>query len=101
MINEKATIAIPYYGSLIRPGRGLEKIFIKGDFDPGMRQLENISVSIWNPKSESRLHKWLASQGVSGIFCSDRNAHYEALLSEEGIWMRDDEDAAMLSPDLV
>ena len=85
MLNEKSTIAIPYYGSLIRPGRGLENIFLKGEYDPNSRQLENVSVSIWNPKNESRLPKWLAAQGIKGIFCRDRNTRYEALLSAEGI----------------
>jgi len=92
MLNEKATIAIPYYGSLVRPGRGLENIYLKGDFDPQSRRLENVTVSVWNPKSEGRLQKWLAAQGIKGIFCRDRNVRYEALLSEEGIWItRDDE----------
>jgi len=92
MLNEKSTIAIPYYGSLVRPGRGLENIYLKGEFDPQSRRLENVTVSVWNPKSEGLLQKWLASQGITGLFCRDRNARYEALLSEEGIWVeRDDE----------
>ncbi len=95
MINEKATIAIPYYGSLVRPGRGLETIFLRGDFDPDSRQLENVSVEVWNPKSEGRLQKWLASQGIRGVFCRDRNARYEEMLSQEGIWMADQDIEAL------
>lgn len=85
MVNEKATIAIPYYGSLVRPGRGLERVYLRGDYNPLSRQVENLSVSVWDPKSEGLLHKWLASQGVTGVFCRERNARYEALLVEEGI----------------
>ena len=89
MINEKSTIAIPYYGSLVRPGRGLENIYIKADFDPSSGQMENVCVQVWDQRSEGRLHKWLSSLGVSGVFCRDRNSRYEDLLSQEGIWVED------------
>ena len=101
MINEKSTIAIPYYGSLIRPGRGLENIFLKGEYDPNSNQLENVSVSIWNPKNEGRLPKWLAAQGIKGIFCRDRNARYEELLSAEGIEMINQDDDQLIDAALA
>jgi len=96
MINEKSTIAIPYYGSLVRPGRGLEHIFLKGDYNPESHQVENLAISIWDSKSEGRLHKWLASQGVKRVFCRDRNARYEALLLEEGIALVEGDQDAVL-----
>jgi len=95
MVNEKATIAIPYYGTLIRPGRGVETIFLRGEFDPKSRQVENLSVEVWNPKSEGRLQKWLAAQGIRGVFCRDRNTRYEELLSQEGIWMAEQNDETL------
>jgi len=96
MINEKATIAIPFYGSLIRPGKGLENIYLQGDYDPDSHQIENLSVKVWNPKIEGRLQKWLASQGVKSVFCRDHNDRYEALLSEEGITVIEQNDLELL-----
>ncbi|PLY03762.1 MAG: hypothetical protein C0624_06590 [Desulfuromonas sp.] len=96
MINEKSTIAIPYYGSLVRPGRGLEQIFLKGDYNPQSHQVENVAVSVWDPKSEGRLHKWLAAQGVKKVCCRDHNERYEALLSEEGITVVDEDQDLLL-----
>ena len=96
MINEKATIAIPFYGSLVRPGRGLENIYLQGEYDPQSRQLENLSVQVWNPKREGRLHKWLAAQGVKSVFCRDHNDRYEALLRSEGIALVEQGDLELM-----
>ena len=80
-------IAVPYYGALVRPDVGLERIFFIAEAGRLSGEWNELGLRIWNPKETPRLAHWLRRMGVGGVICSDRQFRYEEALTEEGIWV--------------
>ena len=88
--NEKKSlsrIAVPYYGQLVRPGVGIEKIYFVAEFKPDSREVRHITLRVWNPHEVPEFAGWLKKKRVSGVICSDTTlkCHYD--FAAEGIWV--------------
>ena len=84
--HDATRIAVPYYGTLIRPGRGFERLYFVADVGVGNEPPRNYSVKVWNRKEFPDLASWATSQGVRGILCSDRYPEFENKLRASGVW---------------
>ena|SRR6266540_985902 len=80
-------VAVPYYGSLIRPNMGLEKVYFVADVDIDAQSLKNLSVKVWNPKIKRELPDWIKKGGISGIICSDGSISFENYFNTKNIWV--------------
>ena len=90
LANEKkslARIAVPYYGQLVRPGVGIEKIYFVAEIKPDSREVRHVTLRVWNPHEVPELASWLKKKRVSGVICSDTTlkCHYD--FAAEGIWV--------------
>lgn len=64
-------IAIPYYGDLVRPATGFERIFFIVDHDEKKPfQPQSVSLGIWDANQTQLLPSWLLELGVNQIVCS-------------------------------
>jgi hypothetical protein len=64
-------IAIPYYGDLVRPATGFERIFFIVDHDEKKPfQPQAISLGIWDANQTQLLPSWLVELGVNQVVCS-------------------------------
>lgn len=88
-IGKKGTtrIAVPYYGQLVRPGVGVEKIFFVVDVKPYLPEPRHIALRVWNPDEIPTLPVWLRKKGISGIICSDVTLRCKYDFGAEGIWV--------------
>jgi len=80
-------IAVPYYGQLVRPGVGIEKIYFIAEIKPSSRELRHITLRVWNPHEESDLAEWLMKKRVSGVMCSDTTLKSHFDFAAVGIWV--------------
>ena len=92
-------MAIPYYGRLLRPGFGLERIYFHVEVDNSSTQECSWSLQVWDPV-KAGLCSWLQKQGVSGLVCRDSYPQLASELDACGIqthWDQDDGFATMAS----
>lgn len=80
-------IAVPYYGHLVRPGAGIEKIYFVAEFKPRSLELRHITLRVWNPHEFPELPGWLKKRGISGLICSDVTLGCHFDFTGEGIWV--------------
>ncbi|HEU0265342.1 MAG TPA: hypothetical protein VFR01_06400 [Geobacterales bacterium] len=80
-------VAVPYYGSLSAPPLGLARLYFVAEVDSESRSVMDVSLQVWDPKSERNLSVWLREQGIEGIICSDRNSPYQVALKKVNIWV--------------
>lgn len=92
MKNRKVTcptrVAVPYYGTLLRPGVGLEHLYFLVDVDQDSGRFTHPQLGVWNPKECRQIGKWLRQSGASGLICSDYHPAYEDQLHKDGLWVR-------------
>ena len=81
-------VAVPYYGRLLRPGSGFERVFFLTDVDEVTGESKNLGVHIWNTKVFPEFPDWLCRHGVQGVICGDDRPVYVKALEREGIWIR-------------
>lgn len=83
----RTRIAVPYYGQLVRPGVGVEKIYFVVDVGPHAGESPQVALRVWNPGEVPDLSVWLRKRGVHGVICSDTalKCHYD--FDAEGIWV--------------
>ncbi len=86
--NHLTRIAVPYYGALSLPPSGLSRVFFLVEVNLGSQSADNISLQVWNPKTEPNLSSWLRQLETDGVICSDNPSQYEAALDTEGIWIQ-------------
>ncbi len=80
-------IAVPYYGSLVRPGKGLEQIYFHCDLDRSSGSVENVSIRVWDSKKGNDLFQWFVDQGIQGLYCETPPAAFASHLARKGIWV--------------
>ena len=80
-------IAVPYYGTLVRPKAGYESLYLVADVAAGGSATLQFKVCIWDKNSRPKIVEWLQEIGVNGIICSDEKVEVEELLAGEGIWL--------------
>jgi len=80
-------IAIPYYGTLRQPKIGLAQIYFIAKVKLPEGCLSELSMAVWNPKTESSLGKWLLQLGVHGILCSDDPCTPDPELTARQLWI--------------
>lgn len=85
---DKALIAVPYYGTLSLPPSGLTRIFFLVKVDLVQMVIDNLSLQVWNPKKEPNLFRWLRQLDTNGVICSDSPSKYEIGLNAEGMWVQ-------------
>lgn len=85
---DKALIAVPYYGTLSLPPSGLTRIFFLVKVDLVQMVIDNLSLQVWNPKKEPNLFRWLRQLDANGVICSDSLSKYEIGLNAEGMWVQ-------------
>ncbi len=80
-------IAVPYYGQLVRPCVGVEKIYFVVEVHPNLPEPRHVAMRVWNPDEVPELPVWLRKKGVSGVICSDTTLRCRYDFSGEGIWV--------------
>ena len=80
-------VAVPYYGPLVRPNVGLEKVYFVADVDLQSNTMKSVSVKVWNPKVRRDLPDWIKKSGISGIICTDLTSTYENYFTSKDIWI--------------
>ena len=80
-------VAVPYYGPLVRPNVGLEKIYFVAEVDLQSNSMKNLTVRVWNPKVRKELPEWIKKSGISGIICTDLSPSYQNYFSCRDIWV--------------
>lgn len=80
-------VAVPYYGALIRPNVGLEKVYFVADVDLKSSSLKSLSVKVWNPKVKRGLPEWIKKGGISGIICTDSTPCLDEYIDDKDIWV--------------
>lgn len=78
-------IAFPYYGTLVRPGAGIEKLYFIADVDRKTFSLKRVFLDAWNAKIAPELPAWLQDKGVSGLVCRDGCHSYQKPMEAAGI----------------
>ncbi|BCA78336.1 hypothetical protein [Desulfuromonas sp. AOP6] len=78
-------IAIPYYGAILRPGVGIEKLYFIADVDKKNSSLKRVFLEVWNSKISPELPGWLRDKGVSGLVCRDGCRSYLQPMEAAGI----------------
>ena len=86
--NHLTRIAVPYYGALSLPPSGLSRVFFLVEVNLESQSADNISLQVWNPKTEPNLSSWLRQLETDGVICSDNPSQYETALNAEGIWIQ-------------
>lgn len=89
MKNNQSThsvVAIPYYGSVARPGQGFENIYIFAAVNPNTGATEDTWVESWTGRTAGELAIWLARNNVNGIFSDGYSLALEKALSGWDIW---------------
>ncbi len=66
-------IAVPYYGNLVRPGYGLERIYFLADVNLATGHPTSVCMQVWNLRECHELSRWLRLHGIAGVLCSDEN----------------------------
>lgn len=79
-------IAVPYYGSMARPGRGFESIYILASTCAETGIVEDTRVETWTGRSARELAAWLADKKVSGIIADGFSLALEKALQSLNIW---------------
>lgn len=79
-------IAVPYYGSVARPGHGFENIYILASVSPESGEIERTWLESWSGRTASDLAYWLSSKHVAGIFSSGYSLALEKALNGYDIW---------------
>lgn len=64
-------MAIPYYGKLLRPETGLERVYFQIEVDPSIEQEHPWTLQVWNPL-KTGLCGWLKKQGINTSCDRDR-----------------------------
>ncbi len=82
---EKIKVAVPFYGCLFRPGKGMEKIYFVVEVERNSGSYGKVSLQIWNSGEEGGLVHWLSRQKIQGLVCSDRHKGFETALLRNGI----------------
>ena len=92
-------MAIPYYGKLLRPGLGLERVYFQIELDSTAEQACPWSLQVWDPL-KTGLCRWLQKQGISKLVCRDSYSQLESELVACGIqthWGQDDSFEMMVA----
>jgi predicted Fe-Mo cluster-binding NifX family protein len=80
-------VAIPYYGPILLPCAGIEKVYYVADVDKEQKKVLNIELMVWDHKDEAILGDWLKEQRVEGIISSDVRCVPQVGLEGDGIWI--------------
>jgi hypothetical protein len=92
MKNRTATypirVAVPYYGTLMRPGVGLEHLYFLVDVDRESGTFQKPKLEVWNPRECRQVARWLQQSGATGLLCSDYHPAFEEMLHKDGLWVR-------------
>jgi len=84
---ESNRIAFPYYGDMVRPGAGIEKLYFIADVDLRTFALKKVCLDVWNSRSVPELPGWLKNKGVDGLVCRDECKSYIKSFERAGIWV--------------
>ena len=84
----KQRIAVPYYGALVRPKAGFERLFLVGDVCGADSKVEKLEVCLWDNQRRPNIAEWFQDNGITGLICSDANGGFEKTLNCEGIWVK-------------
>jgi len=68
---EITNFAIPYYSSIIRPGRGYESVYIFASTSRKTGKVEKTWVEAWSGRTAEDLSNWLAEKNVVRLFADD------------------------------
>ncbi|MFO7983329.1 MAG: hypothetical protein R6V08_07765 [Desulfuromonadales bacterium] len=84
-LNSGSCIAIPYYGFLMRPGKGFERIYFLADPEEGASRKDKTRMDVWNPNSCTEFDNWLVERGVGQVVCIDCPPSVRRQLESSGI----------------
>lgn len=84
-----ATLAVPYYGSMVRPHGRSEHIYIKLTADQTSGELKQSGLCVWDAKRQPDLACWLSSQGIETLLCNDSHLGSDRAFSAAGVKILD------------
>ena len=85
------TIAVPYYGSLIRPGEGIESIYFLAEVLENSKGIQPKGMRVWNRRKDPNLMQWLRSEKILGILCHDKPLPLVDELKSAGVWVNSEQ----------
>lgn len=80
-----ATLAVPYYGSMVRPHGRSEHIYIKLTADPHSGEFKQTGLCVWDYRKLPDLAAWLSTQGVETLLCNDSHLGSDRAFNAAGI----------------
>jgi len=81
-------IAVPYYGALVRPKAGFERLFLVGSIAGSGSRVEKLEVCLWDDHKKPNIADWFQEIGITGVICSDGSTGLEKTFADEGIWLK-------------
>lgn len=78
-------VAVPYYGSLIRPHSGLETLYLMAEVNRATGTVETLNVRVWNTIENPDLPGWLKAEGIEAIICEDFQPKLEKSFQDRGV----------------
>lgn len=94
-IMESHITAIPYYGNLMHPTTGFERVFFIVEQDSNNEKNQQISIGIWDSKQSKSLPGWLGMLGVEQLVCSETpDEKLQQTLQNEGVQIADNDTDA-------
>lgn len=85
---DQTHFAVPYYGSIARPGHGFENIYIFASACQKTGKISKTWVEAWCGRTADDLSHWLAEKNVDGIFAEGFSLALEKELNKANIWSR-------------
>ena len=86
------TIAVPYYGSLIRPGEGIEFIYFLAEVLEDQKGVQPKGMIVWNRRQNPNLSQWLNKEKILGILCHDKPVPLVEELKSAGVWVASEQE---------
>jgi hypothetical protein len=68
---DSGKVAVPYYGSLYRSKVGYERIYFIVEDGTARDNDLDVSLSIWDNKTESTLPQWLKKNRIKNLVCRE------------------------------
>lgn len=80
-----ATLAIPYYGSMVRPHGRSEHIYIKLTADPTSGEFKQTGLCVWDNRKFPDLAAWLSTQEIETLLCNDGHMGSDRAFNAAGV----------------
>lgn len=94
--NNRYKVAIPYYGDLSHPVRGLSNLYYLLEVNPENQTIAESDISVWTPATDNDLSSWLVGNGVRALFCNQIDPDHKRTLNHSGILIESHSNSNLL-----